>query len=156
MKLFTCLFFVCSSLHLGLRAQEIIFSYDESGNRTERNIIILDGQTSSGTESYRSVNSIMPIKDTQLKAPSYPDELGGTSIRIYPNPTLGELHVAFAESIPATTVHYRLYSLTGNQLQEGLLQEKENTIDLINYQPGIYLLDMILAEERIRWKVIKQ
>jgi len=72
-------------------------------------------------------------------------------VRIFPNPAGSEVYVT------GVAGHYRLLSIVGAQLQEGVLWSGTNTIPLTSLSPGIYVLDMYDEKGRHqRVRLIKQ
>ena len=146
----TGLLIACST---SLHAQTIIFSYDAAGNRTERNVIVLSSLYSATETPTLSINAKPSTAD---KSMAYQDSIGGREVVIYPNPTLGELHIALSTPLNKERASYRLLGLNGSILQQAALQQELTDIDLTNVQPGIYLLELIIDEQRSKWKIIKQ
>jgi hypothetical protein len=67
------------------------------------------------------------------------------SLSIFPNPVLEELHInGVAES--AT---YSIADIAGKQLQYGTLKMGNNSVLLVNFSPGIYLVTITEADGRV-------
>ncbi|WP_161499160.1 T9SS type A sorting domain-containing protein [Flavipsychrobacter stenotrophus] len=76
-----------------------------------------------------------------------------THISIYPTPTADLLNISGI----TTTTRYRLFSLTGTTLQDGTLQTGNNTLNVSNLPPGVYLLQFSNDNgARTTARVIKQ
>jgi trimeric autotransporter adhesin len=80
--------------------------------------------------------------DTTLNSTSL---LPKSNISIFPNPVLEELHInGVAES--AT---YSIADIAGKQLQYGTLKMGNNSVLLVNFSPGIYLVTITEADGRV-------
>jgi len=72
-----------------------------------------------------------------------------SSIQIYPNPVSSNLNINSNESIET----YALYSVQGKLLKEGQVIAQQ--VDMSNLQPGIYLIDLSVNSQWVRYKVVK-
>ncbi|MEZ4778164.1 MAG: T9SS type A sorting domain-containing protein [Flavobacteriaceae bacterium] len=84
---------------------------------------------------------------------SYPlstKEYSLESLKIYPNPVDDFLKI----TIPPASLHYKIYSLSGQQLKQG--DYPETGIDASSFAPGIYFLAVILDKESFFIKFIKK
>ena len=65
-------------------------------------------------------------------------QYGGSSIKLYPNPTHQQLHLSgISHPMP-----YSLVAITGATLAQGTLLPTASTIDMAAYPPGIYILEL--------------
>jgi len=130
---------VCSVVQT--TAQTVGFTYDSDGNMTERKLVVVG----------RSGVKASP-KDTVFVS----DKIGEQKVSIYPNPTRGLFQVAVTQFDSTKKNYYRLYSLSGSQLQQKNLSGSSTDIDISSYPSGTYLLDIFLGDKVSRWKIIKQ
>lgn len=129
LSLFFCLF---------IYGQKIVFSYDKSGNREKRTVINL---TKSASVSEEVLIDLIEERD----------------IKIYPNPTRGQIKVEIPnnENIKSCTI-------TVNALASGkLVTRKKATfpitdIDLSKYANGFYVMIIDIDGKKVSWKIIKQ
>ncbi len=77
------------------------------------------------------------------------ETLQKSSIQIYPNPVSSNLNINSNESIET----YAIYSVQGKLLKEG--QVIAQHVDMSNLQPGIYLIDLSVNSQWVRYKVVK-
>ena len=77
------------------------------------------------------------------------ETLQKSSIQIYPNPVSSNLNINSNESIET----YALYSVQGKLLKEGQVIAQQ--VDMSNLQPGIYLIDLSVNSQWVRYKVVK-
>ena len=72
-------------------------------------------------------------------------------IRLYPNPTQGVVSVQPLEGT-GEAMHYRLFSLSGQLLAEGLLTDR---LDLTDYPTGMYVLEASAGAYRSRHRIVR-
>jgi hypothetical protein len=134
-------------LAYGLSGQTIHYDYDDSGNRVRRYIIPLKSATVSDMDSLNHTGST-------TKKEEFEDKLGETTIRIYPNPTRGELKVEI--SGVDETVAYWLFSRTGHLLEVKRQTSSQFTIDLSRDPSGMYILRLLINGKKSEWKILKE
>lgn len=119
-----------------------VYTYDASGNRTERVIDL--------TKSAEIAASSSSTNEEQL----FEAELANLDIRIYPNPTKGLLKVEIPDigDIKPTLV---IYNLQGKQLVNKTVSNQISTINLSDQPPGMYIMKIVNGEESLDWKIIK-
>jgi hypothetical protein len=128
---------------LSTYSQTIGFGYDESGNRTSRQIIILKRGEANLQESI--------VTET----------LDNFLITISPNPNGGKFSLTITDEsgqFPAsdTPVKLSVFSLRGDQLYQLDQLETSNQIDISNHPNGTYILTLVYGAEKRTWKIIKQ
>jgi hypothetical protein len=135
--------------------KHIRYTYDESGNRTSRNVIVLK---SASYITQRDSGGIVQTSGSGLAGETYEENIGKQNIKIYPNPTKGVLLVeteGYEKVAPEKTALY-VYSFSGKQLFTKTYLNSSFTVDLSNYPNGIYLLKLILGDTKSEWKIIKE
>jgi|ERR1035437_1318679 hypothetical protein len=105
----------------------------------------------------RAVTYTLPINGILcgLKITEVPTSPGLSKgeVRVYPNPATEELNIT---GIMQST-NYRLLTITGIVVQQGVLQSGSNTIQMRNCATGLYILEMNGADgTRSIVKVVKQ
>ena len=125
-------------------SQTINYGYDSSGNRTDRYI---------GLKSTRNTDSKVNEKqDEQF----YSDQLGDIEIKIYPNPSKGELIIEI-KNLPEDPIGWiGVYDISGKLVfkQTELLQR--NVVNLSSSDKGMYILRIIVGDDISEWKIIKE
>lgn len=121
------------------------YTYDATGNRTERSINLVYSKSGLVDESSTRQQEI--VKDeTFLPA----------TILIYPNPTEGLLQIEIIESGEGDSDFTLVVSdINGKQV---LRKKKESTrtiIDLSDQPAGFYIFTITLGTVVSRWKVVK-
>jgi len=129
---------VCNQIHA---QNPVTYGYDASGNRISR-VVIFAAQA--------------PKAEITAEEKVYGETLKDFTVRIYPNPTKGELTVEIQQLPEGETATLWLYSMSGS-----LISRKTGVSDIehfnISRQPaGIYLLKIKVGDSSTEWKIIKQ
>ena len=120
-------------------AQTVIsFSYDSSGNRIKREIVL---------ES-RSIG------DEHIK--EFTETISAKQIKIYPNPTRGLLKVEIAGWEDSDKCRFLLHSVSGKLVSEGVFNDAVTEIEMTDCINGVYLLSVEINGENTVWKIIKK
>lgn len=145
----TCILFALLSLNfISLSSQAIHYDYDESGNRVKRYIVLSKGNSSGDDTSKRY--------EENIKSEEFVDKLGELTIKIYPNPTKGQLSVEITGIGPEETVDYQLFSQTGLLLCTNRKNRFYFTIDMERYPGGLYILRLMIKGKISQWKILKE
>jgi len=138
-----------------LAAQEVVsFTYDASGNRTSRFIILEEKETdpeSTSDTTYLKQNEIKeeePVK--------YLTVVGEKAINIYPNPNGGMFKVVFEGWTKELNGSIQLHSLSGNLIFEMQLLQQEIDVNITDQPDGTYLLIIMIDGKKEMWKIIKK
>lgn len=143
-KTLLCCFILLLLGTTSIKAQrEINFQYDSSGNRTERTIYLPSGNSSNST-----------LLDRELKFEE--DKLGQREIKIYPNPTKGQLKVEISGTEFGTKDFISIYTLSGSLIKRISPLQTVNIVDLTTQVSGMYLMVISLGSESLKWKIVKQ
>ena len=134
----------------GLKAQnKISFAYDAAGNRVSRTIELpaSPGEFGGGggTAEFREDENF------------FTESLAEKEIKIYPNPTRGQLRVEILgyENLDKNSFIQVLTS-SGALLYKSTALSQTNDINLTDKPDGLYLMLITIAGERSTWKIIKQ
>lgn len=120
------------------------FTYDDSGNRIRREIIVLQAKSAS-LLSENLLNEEDEI--TSL--------FGEGEVVIYPNPTKGILRIDLP-SLTANGVTLRLFDNQGRMLQSKQAVEMGNELELSHYSSGLYILVIQSGDQKKEWKIVKE
>jgi len=144
------------------------YYYDAAGNRTIRKVVELplyappppqDTLTPLTTLTSLTPPPEAPANTSFAPAPEEPlfflETLAQTQIKIYPNPTTEKitLEISGWEILQAGV--FKLYSLSGQLLQEQPVHSLNTTISLAGVSKGTYLLNVTINDATEVWKVIK-
>ncbi len=124
------------------KAQTIEYTYDKSGNRTSRKVILL-----------RSVYSAPEQPEQKVV---FTDLFADMNISIYPNPTKGQLIVQIMGVLPEQPVNILVYNMSGVLLQKKEKVSATTDIDISNQPTGTYIMKIVCGESTSDWKIIKE
>ena len=121
---------------------QVSFGYDAAGNRVNRVI----------TASFRSQKA-----EEQPEEPKVHSEvLKDFSVKIYPNPTKGDLTVEIQNLPEGKTANLRLYNMSGNLIIQKKDVRGTEHLNIGNQSSGIYILRISAGDSSTEWKIIKQ
>jgi len=119
-----------------------------------------DGSTATGTTAlhtysvagtyrpcvtiYTDCGSDMYCNNVVVLIPSLitSNETTYSNLKVWPNPVKDELNISGV----VENSNYRLLSITGITIQQGILGQGENTLSVKNYASGIYILELTGAD----------
>lgn len=127
----------------------ISYSYDASGNRQTRKVVTLK----SGSIDQSEVTS---SDSASIKPEVFQESLGETTIKIYPNPTKGELQVGITGIDNTKESFIQVFNLSGVIISEKKPLSDSNIIDLSARPTGTYLLKIYLNNKVSEWKILKE
>ena len=136
---------------------EMAFEHDAAGNMVRCYVVRLEqpkNEQKSKTETLDH-QQIASSTAAQSAAPE-PVEVqrGERTVRIYPNPTRGQLRVEVKGDGQAYT--YRLLSMGGAAIAQGQHDGSSPLpLDLSAHPDGVYLLQLIWPDDRCTYKIIK-
>jgi hypothetical protein len=140
-------FYLCMVALLNIcyvNGQAIQYDYDSNGNRTQKCIVL-------NKSAHINANT-----DNKYSTAEYKETLEEMTVKIYPNPTDGNLFVELSGITPDGCVDYQVISQTGNILE---MKHKAGTtfnIDFDQYQKGVCFLILSIGNERSQWKIVKK
>jgi len=140
-------------------ALRALFIYDAAGNRTQRNVIILQNTTSQSlTKSATTNDSSHPeTRAATFEMPPFFDDMPGErKVIIYPNPTQGMLRIEFQGYDDMRSIRLFLFDLQGRALQQVTGVNPSHTLDMTSYPSGMYILQIIDDNARSEWKIVKE
>lgn len=113
----------------------IKYSYDNSGNRTQRFLVPLK------------------IAGIQIKDSSIYDNVG---ISVFPNPVFETFHISInGEEEKFENCIIKITDASGKNLLLQKLQTGMNDIDFSQYKSGIYYIKILLDDEFAEYKIVK-
>ncbi|MDT3738618.1 MAG: T9SS type A sorting domain-containing protein [Candidatus Kapabacteria bacterium] len=139
-----CVFFIIAFVSMQLYTNQLyaqptgpgyILTYDDSGNRLSRTF----------------TNVILKSVDTTMTETA----VGNFNIKIYPNPTKGQLTLIIANLGSNDKVQLFLTDFSGNELARMDFSTAENTIDMSKHVNGTYFLRVVIGEQTETFKIIK-
>lgn len=129
------------------------YLYDNAGNRTKRQVIILNPSTLksghlNGTED--------TINNNEIERKIFEENLDKLSIKIYPNPTTGRLLVNLTGIDQTFPSSISIISTNGIVINKISPASDSNEIDLSHNADGVYILVISANDKSTEWKVVKQ
>lgn len=137
-------------LGYGLSAQNVQYTYDSYGNRTQRKLVI------------------NPINNNRMFVPdstnTKPEADEGTmklamnyGVSVFPNPTQNNVNLSIYKIPENASTSVTLFDNTGKILQTFKNPKQQEIIFMENYKEGIYYISIIINDkDKLFYKVIKQ
>ena len=141
-RIYLSLIILLSSVSHCFSQNNVTYTYDASGNRISRSIIL---------RSRQSQKKKAP-QDTE----SVSDMLDEKRITISPNPTEGHLKILINGKSDSDNCSLSIYSASGQLVDVHPEIGKSTEIDLSNHPKGYYILKININNETSSWKIIKK
>lgn len=122
--------------------QDIAFGYDESGNRVERKVIALQAPAAIVPGDETANDRTTPVLYRELK--------------VYPNPTLGQVRVELPFTENDAPFTYRVLTATGQVILSGQSASGAADFDLSAQPVGIYFVTLRNASTSYNLQIVKQ
>lgn len=144
MKKFHLLFYLALLPVVSSAQDRIGYSYDASGNRVKREIVMPVPKAMAKQQNFSSDNQ------------SFSDMLRDHSIKIYPNPTKGALQVSISGLTGTDKCSLEVYTAQGAQVLTENVKTDNVDINISNQPNGVYLLQITINGKSTTWKIVKQ
>lgn len=125
------------------------YSYDSAGNRDNRQVITL-----KSSENITSIEG--KTEQQEIIKEIYVDKAGDINIKIYPNPTEGNLLIQIDKVEKINNGELKVYDIRGTLVVSSNKLKELNYINLLNQPQGTYILKLHVNNEFSTWKIIKQ
>ena len=122
--------------------QAIVMKDDANGNRTDKEVITLT-----------QTRSLSGTQDEEIFENEF---IGEKEIRVYPNPTKGQLQIKIigtSTNLPKTVT---LIGMNGSVLIRKSASDNEYTLDLSSLSSGMYILSIHMEDMKKEFKIIKE
>lgn len=130
------LFFVMFSLSLSAQ-KKVMYAYDAAGNRIKKEILFEQSQSKS-------------------QVVAYSDMLDEKEIKIYPNPTEGELRVEIFNELKKTEGIVTVHGNNGAMIYTTPIINGFASLDISSCPNGLYILHVKIGDCVSSWKIIKR
>jgi hypothetical protein len=114
------------------------------------NIAIEPTISASFSQSSMEVDYVRVYQETAL---SNSEEVKLNDIKVYPNPVTDNLIIETNNNLLG--INAKIYSILGQEINSVFLNEQQNSIDVSNFQKGIYLVKIETVNGIKTFKVIK-
>jgi hypothetical protein len=128
------------SLTYAQTTEDIEFTYDLSGNRVLRHIIILEDKIFKATDT--------------LELKTYKESIDEIEISIFPNPNHGTFSIYLNKV--TSNINMFIHTITGELILDEKIKERTTYIDISNQMKGSYILSVFINGKKKSWKIIKQ
>ena len=115
-------------------SQQVLFTYDECGNRVSRDILVEQ----------------LPKQGEKTLSPE------DLTYQIYPNPTQGQFTISLKEPEKGVQLQATLRTVAGNIIEQRIIHDSQSCFDLTSKAQGLYLLEISAPEGSQTWKIVKQ
>ena len=116
------------------------YSYDDVGNRIQRQYIIIHNPERTGDDTTFTNQEQMAAKP---------------SITVFPNPASTEINITIESLEEGNTAEVHLYDFQGKRLISRQQTKRNDIIDVLSLKSGTYYLEIIKNSERISYKIVK-
>lgn len=130
------LFFVLFSLSLSAQ-KKVMYAYDAAGNRIKKEILFEQSQSKS-------------------QVVAYSDMLDEKEIKIYPNPTEGELRVEIFNELKKSEGIVTVHGNNGAMIYTTPIINGFASLDISSCPNGLYILHVKIGDCVSSWKIIKR
>lgn len=130
------LFFVLFSLSLSAQ-KKVMYAYDAAGNRIKKEILFEQSQSKS-------------------RVVAYSDMLDEKEIKIYPNPTEGELRVEIFNELKKTEGIVTVHGNNGAMIYTTPIINGSASLDISSCPNGLYILHVKIGDSVSSWNIIKR
>ena len=123
---------------------KIGYSYDAAGNRVKREIVMSVPKAMTRQQNFASENK------------SFSDMISDHSIKIYPNPTEGNLRISIPGLKDTDVCFLDVYTIQGMRILTENVTTDNTDINISNQSAGVYLLKITINNTSTTWKIIKK
>ena len=156
MKQFISFLFFISLFTNYVKAQNIEYAYDASGNRILRHVVVLDKTPEQDTVITELANKSIS-DNTSSSTQNSPDLISDqTQTIVYPNPAEGIVYVKLNKSLNTQSTNIRLFSLSGTLIMTRKAESSDTEIDFTNLAAGNYILKITDKSNFEEFKIIKK
>lgn len=149
-KISTLLLLLFIPLYVLFSQTVVNFAYDNSGNRIYRGIIKIESKKSghiTDTTSFSGESQEQKVLE---------ENQGKLQIKIYPNPTRGQIRVEILGLDPSKTSSMKLYNLKGLVVAAKANLTGNDIVDLSGSPVGAYVLKIQIEDNVFEWKILKE
>ncbi|RCW31945.1 putative secreted protein (Por secretion system target) [Marinilabilia salmonicolor] len=126
----------------------IEYFYDNAGNRTNRQVVVINNPLKSASKNEEIANSQPePVKSLW----------NDIEINIFPNPTAGDVNISFDGFSDIKDIQYSIFNAMGKMVAKGQINSLDSDkLPFSNLPRGVYILILKSNDDSKQWKIIKQ
>lgn len=145
MKVHIFIFFLLSVIATESRAQtrNVQFTYDNAGNRTGRAIVLAQAP------------QIRNVVSDSVQTEIYTDLFAEYQLRVYPNPTEGELKIELCGLPDGENYHLLISNTSGTVIINRMTSDNPTIADLTTFPAGIYVMRIQYKDYAKDFKIIR-
>ena len=126
-----------------------VYEYDAAGNRTSRKTLeVFHSPPAPPSPAHL-------LTQEPLVAEYFIETIAQVEIKIYPNPATEKVTLEISGWETLQTGNFKLYSLSGQLLQEHPIHSASTIISLKTLPTGVYILKVNINDRTEDWKIIK-
>ena len=137
-------------MSLGSISQHVSFTYDAAGNRTGRDIILLNKEPANEEEDLLRSSAFTD------SSPLYMARFEAVKATIAPNPVLTKFSVKLEPFSEAVSAQLYLHTMTGTPVFGNEQLSAITQVDISEHDNGAYVLTLVVNGKKQTWKLIKQ
>jgi hypothetical protein len=130
------------------------YIYDAAGNRVLRKVAVLPAPPLPAPPAPQ--DSTYTADLSPLTTEFYVENIAHVEIKIYPNPTTEKITMEISNLENLSNGVFKLYSLSGQLLQEFSVYSSTTEVSLAGFAKGTYILKVQINDQTEDWKIIKQ
>lgn len=112
------------------------FSYDDAGNRIKREMVTIPPRLADTSKVYES-------------------KFNNLDVRIYPNPTAGNLSVELNNMEKGSTALTQIFDLNGKVIAEKRSNGEKTEMDISSRPQGNYIMRITIDKKHKEWTIVK-
>ena len=120
------------------------FTYDVHGNRIKREVKTI------------TITKPQQVKKNQQDMEPTEDQMGERTIKIFPNPTRGDLNVNITNLKENEHLTVTIYDMNGRTIISTPITEGSNAVDMNTQAQGMYIMHITNGAERLVYKIVKE
>ena len=136
-------------------AQQVVFDYDNAGNRISRTIVWEENKNDNIQTSF-DTTYVKSEQVTEDYLEKHAVKIGEQTVNIYPNPNTGMFKIMINGWHDNTKAKIKLFTLAGTVIIEKIVLKSETKIKFGNQPDGTYILSVTINGKKETWKVIKK
>lgn len=129
----------------------IAYEYDNSGNRTDRMIVLIPNRPNS----QQGIENTAALNDKSQTQSNLKETVAGVTLNIYPNPTKSTIKLTLNSLSNLNSGVISIYSMDGKEIYSNQTVTSSTVFDLSDKPDGMYILRILINNTSVDWKIIK-